>query len=81
MFQSVWLLAVWLENRDWILGVDKPVCGAHQTSYAVGTPGTFCRLKEPGPEADHSHLYNAMVMNTWSYTSAFPYILLKVKKW
>jgi hypothetical protein len=48
---------------------------ARPTSYPMGAGSYFSRgVKQPGREADYSHLYIAEVRNAWNYTP--PYVVM-----
>jgi hypothetical protein len=45
-------------------------CGAHPTSYSVGTGGSFLGAKRPGREANHWPPRSAEIKNEWSTMSS-----------
>jgi hypothetical protein len=50
--------------------------GVHQTSYLLGTVGSFPEGKRPVREADHSRPASAEVKKMWIYTSTPTYAFM-----
>jgi hypothetical protein len=50
--------------------------GVHPASYPMGTGSSFPRVKQPGPEADHSPPASSEVKNVWIYTSTPQYTFM-----
>jgi hypothetical protein len=51
-------------------------CWAHQHRIKWVPGALFPRVKQPGPEADHSPPPSAEVKNAWSYTSTHQYVFI-----
>jgi hypothetical protein len=54
----------------------KTGSGVHQTSYTMGTGGSFPGVKRPRREADHSPPTSAEVKKMLIYTSTPPYAFM-----
>jgi hypothetical protein len=55
----------------------QTLCGAHQTSYQMGTGGDFPRVKRPEREAEHSppsstKAKNGVALPPLPHTSSWP---------
>jgi hypothetical protein len=59
-----------------LLQIVQTGSGVHQTSYKMGTGGSFLGVKRQGREADHSPPTSAKVKKMWIYTFILPYVIM-----
>jgi hypothetical protein len=61
---------------SWLASTSRPFLGGTTNLFSMGSRGFSPAVKRPRREADHSSPSSVEVNNTWSYTSASPYVFL-----